>query len=234
MTSPASARLPIELQVDELGLSVAFELPGEQAWAIQRPAVAESTNRDGSLTPRATATSPDGRLRLHLSASELSPPSLAAAAVYWMAQHRLEGLPDEDPAWDDMPAMSGIFESLKTPSHPTAAVWISTDGLCIELRLTASNDERAHLIAAWPTIRQTFRCAVKRAAAPEIDARMPWWSRTARLRERGEIQRALELVEREGDIAEALLVQAELHMERMQRAVEARDGSRARCVAARS
>lgn len=43
----------------------------------------------------------------------------------------------------------------------------------------------------------------------------PWWARVKKLRELGKIEEAITVAERDGDRAEALLVQADLHIERM-------------------
>jgi hypothetical protein len=45
-----------------------------------------------------------------------------------------------------------------------------------------------------------------------------WWSRAKALRDEGRLDEAIAVVERDGDRAEALLVQADLHMDRLRRA----------------
>lgn len=46
----------------------------------------------------------------------------------------------------------------------------------------------------------------------------PWWVRVKKLRELGKLEEAISVAERDGDRDEVLLVQADLHIERMQRA----------------
>jgi hypothetical protein len=43
----------------------------------------------------------------------------------------------------------------------------------------------------------------------------PWWVRVKKLRVQGKLDEAIDVAERDGDRAEVLLVQADLHIERM-------------------
>lgn len=215
-----------EWQLDDVGVSLKLDLPA--GWAIQRqslPAEAPPCPADGSLWPRLSARSEDGQIKLRIAAAEMKlPVGLAPAVVYWAQLHHLDDVPEREDRWDGFPAFAGwSTTSADGDAQVVGAVWVQVNDSVLELLLEGRSADRERLSATWELIRRSFRCASQRK--PERPAHEPesWWSRAKALRDAGRLDEAIAIVERDTDRAEALLVQADLHMERLRRARADRD-----------
>lgn len=212
----------IELQLDHCVLRLA--LPAAWTWA--RPADQNAADPAGRLPGVLSATSPDGGHTLRIAAARLSPPlGIMPAAVYWSQFHGLPHLPDDQMPLHDHPALSGWFE---LDGYTIVAVaWVQAGPLCIELRLDGPAKDKEELLATWTTLTLALECVEQRPEEPETQPE-GWLSRAGALRAQSRLEDAIALIELEGDRAEALLMQSDMHLERMRRAVTAGDAVLAR------
>lgn len=200
----------IDLRLTDARARLRLELP--PGWSWQLVPAPSRADPEGKVTPRLVARRDAGGLELKVGASYLPLPSgLAHAAAYWCLLYELD-VPKQSTLWEPREAFIG-YSSSATKSA-VCMIWVKAANSVIELRIeadaTASRDE----LIEW--LRQHLECepiAVDEPSAPE-----PWWTRVKKLRERGLLDEAVSVAERDGDRAEALLVQAELHVERMRRA----------------
>ena len=219
--SPSSSPLdPVDLQLHDAGIAATIALPRD--WSREIAPVPNGEvfhDAAGRLHPRLTATSADGLLHLHLSASRFQPPSLVSAVVYWAQLHGFASELEEDRPWGGCAALGGWSSLESDPTYLAAAVWIEAHGAVIELKLVGPRDAQVRMRTLWEHLHAAFECAALPAMDIAGDAVSPWWTRAKTLREQGRLDEAIELIERDGDIAEALLMQADLHAARMHRAL---------------
>ncbi len=93
-------------------------------------------------------------------------------------------------------------------------IWLGIADSAIELRIQTEDLGARDELIDW--LRQHLEC--EPIEIVDTAAAEPWWTRVAKLRERGLLEEAIAVVKRDGDRAEALLVGADLHAERMHRA----------------
>ncbi|MBB6095961.1 tetratricopeptide (TPR) repeat protein [Povalibacter uvarum] len=216
MPDPSPTDLPadsFEWKFDDAGVSLNLDLPA--GWTVQRespPAAAE-----GFLRPRLTASSADGQIRLRVAAAAMKlPVGLVPAVVYWAQLHHLNELPENDERWNGFPALAGW--STAGDAKRVGAAWIQVNDSVVELLIDGPAADHERLSAVWDLMRLSFRCTSHQRLEPPAHEPESWWSRAKALRDEGRLDEAIAVVERDGDRAEALLVQADLHMERLRRA----------------
>lgn len=218
------AQLPIDsvdLKLVDAAISIRLEIPaGWTTGRLSLPDRAPQGPADGTLWPRLDAISEDRRIRIRLAAAAIPlPVGLVPAVVYWAGQHRLAQIPDSEEMWDGFPALAGWSKrgeggDLKL----VGAAWVQIDGSVVELLVEGPATDRERLSATWDLVRKGFRCAPHDVAQRPAHDPESWWSRAKALRDEGRLDEAIALVERDGDRAEALLVQADLHAERLRQA----------------
>ncbi len=216
-------RLNVALELDDLCVRLSFALPS--GWSPSRlsPSV-DGRERDGRLALRmiASSTKDDGVLRVAASRVPL-PLGLAPAVVYWSQLLGLEEVPEDPSTWADWPAFSGLWRDASAGF--VAVAWIQVDDVVVELHLEGL---RATLDTVWAMLRASFRCESFREPLVTPSIAESWTSRVARLRHEGQIEEAIAVIEREGDCGEALLLEAQLHAERMRGALAAAQTQAAR------
>ena len=218
--SPIPPSDSVALPLEDAGITIVFALPCDWSRELaSEPPRDVFHDEDGRLHPRLMATSTNLELRLHVAASRFQPPSLVSAVVYWAQLLRLDGSFDDD-AWGTCPALGGWSSIDGDATQLVAAAWVEAHGTVIELRLEGSVATKAEMQSLWARLHETFECTAHANVEPATDASLSWWARAKTLQDQGRLDDAVELIEREGDIAEALLVQADLHAARMHRALE--------------
>lgn len=223
---PSPANDSVELQLNDAGIAIAFSWPGN--WTRRfagAPTRGVFHDADGRLHPRLIITSPHGDLHLSVSASRFQPPSLVSAAVYWAQLSGFASTPENDERWAGSQALGAWSSSIDDATRLMAGVWVAAHGAIFELRLEGSVAKGAQMHELWTQLRESVRCeALPLAeAASTRTSSAPWWTRAKALQDQGLLDEAIALIEREGDIAEALLMQAAVHAARMRRALEASD-----------
>lgn len=217
---PAYDTAPIELQLDDLRVCVSFELPRD--WSrhtLQTAAENVAPDAAGRLRHRFVAEADD--LRLEISASHLSlPMGLAPAVVYWLDLYGIDDLPHYEERWCGYPAMSGWFQLRNQPMACRAIAWLQLEDAVVEVQLHGRADDRQRLQDVWSTLRSSLKCESVGEPRVVLDAPQPWWSTVQALRAQGKSDAALALAEQTHE-AEALLVQSDMHAERMRAALAA-------------
>jgi hypothetical protein len=108
--------------------------------------------------------------------------------------------------------VSGAVETL------VAVAWLQTPEAVLEWWLEGPAEQRDYFLGVWALIRGTVTCTTLASPKPARAAHESWWTRVEKLRSQGQLDEAIDVAERDGDRAEVLLVQADLHTERMRRA----------------
>jgi len=215
MSNELLSTTPVQLVIAE-ACRVEFFLAS--SWSQQLldvAADAPTMDREGRLPLRMIAKAPDESATLEVSASTLElPMGLAPAVVYWAEMHGFDA-PECEQRWDRCSAYSGWFKT--RDAGVTAVAWIQGRGAVIEIRLRGLEERQTDLQAAWTLCRNSFACE----ALPQ-EARVPTptiWERISELRQQGRLDDALALADEEGTQAEILLVQADIHADRMRNAL---------------
>jgi hypothetical protein len=201
----------VRLELADARVRLHVTLPTGWVWQlVPKPA---RVARDGAVPGRLEARSDADDARLYIGASYLPLASgLAPAVVYWCSLYGLD-MPDTPTRWRSHEAFTA--DSTASARH-TRMIWFRFADSVIELRIEAATQAACEGVSEW--LRQNLECegiGCAHESAPECD---PWWVRVKKLREAGMLDEALAVAERDGDRAEALLVQAELHADRMHRA----------------
>lgn len=206
----ADTRSPIDLELIDARVRLRLKLPA--GWSWQRVPAPSRIDREGKVTPRLEARCDAGGAELWVGASYLpSPSGLTAAVVYWCPLYGLN-VPESATQWGSHEAFVSYSPSDTTPQ--VCFIWLKVADSVIELRIQAETTTACDALFDW--LRINLECESLEVAEPV--ASEPWWMRVKRLRELGRIDEAISVAERDGDRAEALLVQADLHIERMHRA----------------
>lgn len=211
----------VDLKLVDALVSIRFDIP--VGWRTEReslPDHAPPCPPDGSLWPRLTAISEDGHIRLRLAVAPMQlPVGLVPAVVYWAQRYQLDAVPENEEPWDGFPALWGWSTMGEGADlRIVGAVWMQVDGSVVELLLDGPVADRDRLSAVWDLLRRSLRCRPHERVQPPAHEPESWWSRVKALRDEGRLDEAIALVERDGDRAEALLVQADLHAERLRQA----------------
>jgi hypothetical protein len=207
----SDAASPIQLDLPDAGVRLRVKLPAGWIWEpTSKPARA---SRDGAVTRRFAARSDGGNVRIYIGATHLPlPAGLMPAVVYWCSLYGLD-VPDAATQWG---AREAFFTRASAGPGYICMVWFRVADCVIEVRIEAATGALCEASAEW--LLRDFECEPIQSAIEGAPGREPWWIRVQKLREAGSIEEALAVAERDGDRAEALLVQAELHAERMHRA----------------
>lgn len=212
----ADTHSPISLDLTDARLHLSLKLPAGWSWQLA-PGLSRADRQLGKVAPRLTARSDATGVELQVGASHMPlPQGLVPAVVYWCSLYELD-VPESPAQWGPHDAFISYSAPGTTP-HVCMILMKVADSV-IELRIEAEATVARDELIDWLQRHLEFKpLAVAEAVAPE-----PWWARVKRLREVGKLEEAIRVAERDGDRAEVLLVQADLHIERMRLAQAAGD-----------
>lgn len=203
----ADTTSPISLELDDARVHLRLTLP--VGWSWHRVPAPSGVDREGKVTPRLKARCDAGGVELQVGASYLPlPMGLTSAVVYWCSLYEFD-VPESQVRWGPHEAFIS-YSSTDTTSH-VCLIWVKVADSVIELRVTAETATSRDELIDWLQRHLEWEpLAVAEPAASE-----PWWARVKKLRELGRLEEAIGVAARDGDRAAALLVQADLHLERM-------------------
>ena len=215
------AHVPVKARLSEASTRLSFYLPEGWSYGVENvPDDTPPMDAQGRMPVCVTAKTRDDLFELRISAARLKLPlGVAHAAVYWTQFYGLTDCPEDETRWADCETLSGITSANAVAEQLVAVAWLQASDAVLEFWLEGPAGQRDYLQGVWNLIRETLSCAtLERPKQPARDAHEPWWTRVEKLRAQGQIEEAIGVAERDGDRAEALIVQADLHAERMRRA----------------
>lgn len=218
--TPLRAQVPIKVRLNDASTRIGFSLP--EGWSYQVEQVPDGTppmDSDGRLPVRVTARTKDDLFELRVSGSRLKlPMGVMPAAVHWTELYGLTDFPEDETRWADCETLSGVTRSSGAPDRLVAVAWLQATEAMLEWWLEGPAEQREYLESVWTLIRDSVTCTTLASPKPARDSHEPWWTRVEQLRAQGQLDEAVGVAERDGDRAEVLIVQADLHAERMRRA----------------
>jgi hypothetical protein len=216
------AHVPVKARLSETATRVSFSLPEGWSYSVEKvPDGTPPMDAQGRMPVRVTAKTRDDSFKLRISGAQLKLPlGVAYAAVYWTQFYGLTDVPEDETRWADCETLSGITSANGDAEQLIAVAWLQATEAVLEFWLEGPVTRRDHLEGVWALIRDTLNCSelAPPKKHPACDAHEPWWTRVAQLRAQGQLDEAIGVAERDGDRAEVLIVQADLHVQRMRRA----------------
>lgn len=214
------AHVPIKVRLHDAATRLNFSLPESWSYTVEKvPDGTPSMDPEGRMPIHVTAKTRDERFKLRVSAAKLKLPlGVVHSAVYWTQFYGLADFPEDETRWAECETLSGITTANGVAEQLIAVAWMQATEAVVEFWLEGPAEQREYLEGVWSLIRDTFSSTALAKPKPSRDAHEPWRTRVNQLRARGQIDEAIGVAERDGDRAEVLLVQADLHAERMRRA----------------
>lgn len=206
--STADPSAPIDLELTDALVRLHLTLPEGWSWQLIPPP--SRVDREGKVAPRITARRAASDVELQVGAAHV-PAGLVPAVVYWCSLYSLD-VPEDAVPWGSQRAF--ISRAAPGAIQQVCLIWVGIADSAIELRIQTEDLTARDELIDW--LRQHLLYEPIEIVEPA--SAEPWWKRAAKLRERGLLDEAIVVVKRDGDRAEALLVEADLHVERMHRA----------------
>lgn len=214
------AHVPVKARLSDASTRLGFSLPEGWSYSVEKvPDGTPPMDPEGRMPVRVTAKTRDDLFKLRVSGAKLKlPMGVAHATVYWTQFYGLTDFPDNETRWAECETVSGITTANGITEQLVGVAWLQANEAVLEFWLEGPATQRDDFEGVWSLIRDTLTCTALASPKRARDSHEPWYTRVAKLRAEGQIDEALGVAERDGDIAEVLLVQADLHAERMRRA----------------
>lgn len=214
------AHVPIKVRLDDASTRIGFSLPAGWSYRVEQgPQGTPPMDPEGRLPIRVTARTQDDLFELRVAGARLKlPMGVMPAAVHWTQLYGLSDFPEDETRWAECETLSGVTSVSGAAETLVAVAWMQAKEAVLEWWLEGPAEQREYLEGVWGLVRDSMSCTTLASPKPLRDAHEPWWTRVQKLRSQGNLDEAVSVAERDGDRAEVLIVQADLHAERMRRA----------------
>ena len=217
---PLLAHVPITVRLADASTRIGFSLPDGWFYHVEQlPEGTPPMDPEGRLPVRITARNEDDSFKLKVAGAQLKlPMGVMPAAVYWAQFYGLSDFPEDETRWAECETLSGVTTVSGAPETLVGVAWLQTTHAVLQWWLEGPAEQRDYFHGVWALIRESLACTTLASPRPTRNAHESWWMRVENLRSQGKLDEAVDVAERDGDRAEVLLVQADLHAERMRRA----------------